>query len=105
LGLSFIAKWRILATKISLVPALTTPIVSADPGCALSNNDQIHQFSNACKALVAGKFSSLKPTHAQVWGQAPTWGTCHDFMVNEIMNNVSQQVMRGEKATQSEELI
>jgi len=26
-------------------------------------------------------------------------------MVNEIMNNVSQQVMRGEKATQSKELI
>jgi hypothetical protein len=30
---------------------------------------------------------------------------CRDFMVNEIMNNVSQQVMRGEKATQSKELI
>jgi hypothetical protein len=31
--------------------------------------------------------------------------SCRDFMVNEIMNNVSQQVMRGEKATQSKELI
>jgi len=26
-------------------------------------------------------------------------------MVNEIMNNVSQQVMRGEKATQSKERV
>jgi hypothetical protein len=30
---------------------------------------------------------------------------CHDFMGNEIMNNVSQQVMKGEKVTQSKELI
>jgi len=35
------------ALKISLVPAPTTPIISADSGCALSNNDQIHQFCNA----------------------------------------------------------
>ncbi len=105
LGLFFIAKWRISATKISPVPGLTTPLMSADSGCALSNNDQIHQFCNTWKAPVTGKFSTLKPTDAQVWGQEPTWGTCHDFMVNEIMNNVSQQVMRGEKATQSKELI
>jgi hypothetical protein len=30
---------------------------------------------------------------------------CHDFMGNEIMNNVSQQVMKEEKITQSKELI
>ncbi len=35
----------------------------------------------------------------------PTWGTCHDFMGNEIMNNVSQQVMKGENVIQSKELI
>jgi hypothetical protein len=38
-------------------------------------------------------------------GLPPTWGMCHDFMGNEIMNNVSQQVMKGEKVTQSKELI
>ncbi len=76
----FIAKWRISATKKPLVPALTTPTISPDTGCALSNNDQIHQFCNACKAPITGKLSSLKPTHAPVWRQAPTWGTCHDFM-------------------------
>jgi hypothetical protein len=47
----------------------------------------------------------LKPTHAQVWEVPPTWGMCLDFMGNEIMNNVSQQVMKGEKITQSKELI
>jgi hypothetical protein len=30
---------------------------------------------------------------------------CPDFMGNEIMNNVSQQVMKGEKVTQNKELI
>jgi hypothetical protein len=29
----------------------------------------------------------------------------HDFMGNEIMNNVFQQVMKGGKVTQSKELI
>ncbi len=55
----------------------------------------------------AEKFSSIRkfPTHAQVWGLPPTWGMCHDFMGNEIMNNVFQQVTKGEKATQSKELI
>jgi hypothetical protein len=38
-------------------------------------------------------------------GLPPTWGMCHDFMGNEIMNNVSQQVMKGEKVTQSKELV
>jgi hypothetical protein len=36
--------------EISLFPALTTPIISADSGCAISNNDQIHQFCNALKS-------------------------------------------------------
>ncbi len=85
LGTLFVAKWRISATKISLVPALTTPFISPDSGCALSNNDQIHQSCNSWKARVTGKFSSLKPTHAQVWGQASTGDTCHDFMVNRTM--------------------
>jgi hypothetical protein len=35
----------------------------------------------------------------------PTWGMCLDFMGNEIMKNVSQQVMKGEKVAQSKELI
>ncbi len=30
---------------------------------------------------------------------------CHDSMGIEIMNNVSQQVMKGEKVTQSKELV
>ncbi len=51
------------------------------------------------------KFSSHKPTHAQVWGLPPTWGICRDLMGNEIMINVFQQVMKGEKVTQSKELI
>jgi hypothetical protein len=35
----------------------------------------------------------------------PTWGMCHDFIGNEIMINVFQQVTKGEKVTQSKESI
>ncbi len=48
---------------------------------------------------LAPSFGSLGPTTDM--GQ----GMCHDFMGNEIMNNVSQQVMKGENVTQSKELI
>jgi hypothetical protein len=51
------------------------------------------------------KFSSHKPTHAQIWGLPPTWGMCHDLLGNEIMINVFQQVTKGEKVTQSKESI
>jgi hypothetical protein len=37
-------KWRILATKKTLLLALTTLIISPDTGCELLNNDQIHPF-------------------------------------------------------------
>jgi hypothetical protein len=61
---------------------------------------KVEKFSSSRKIFKSKSLHMLK-----FGGLPPTWGMCHDFMGNEIMNNVSQQVMKGEKVTQSKELV